>query len=138
MLRMLWLTIAHTLAAPSANAEASTACLWMLLNDSHEIASACGSRLGDDAERRYARLLQAEGDEIVRDASLNPGGSADKAKDFLQKYAARTTKNAATFCKGSEYVDAVLVLNSLTRPENVAHLLGALRARKDPFRGEFL
>jgi hypothetical protein len=119
----------------------STSCFWMLLVDTHAIAVQCGSPLVGNAEQRYRQLRQAAEAEIVRDASLSPGESPDKAKSGMAQYIANgeaTRAHLPNYCNTVDTGAALSMLKTVTTAANASKIIAGLRMRKNPYDGDCL
>lgn len=142
MNRLLLLITCLALVPRVGRADASNLCMWVLLVDTHAVAAHCGKPLDGPSEQRYRQLRQAAEAEIIRDASLSPGGSPVKAKTFIANYIAHGSLEARSafpaYCASKDAPMVIDMLERFTTSENTAKILAGLAARKNPFEGECL
>ncbi len=131
--------VCGVLSAVSARAEMSSACFWAVLVDAHAMAIQCSSPLAADAER-YGRLRQAVEAQIMRDASLSPGGSPRKARAWMDHYGLNreATGVRRPRCDTADVGGAVSMLRTLTTAANTSAILAGLGRRKNPYAGDCL
>jgi len=135
------LAVPLALVPMNTRAEASNYCVWMILVEAHAIVDRCGRPLDGPSEQRFRQVRQAVETEIIRDASMRPGMTPERANSAMSAYVARTMNHYTHYpvhCSNYDVPGAYKMLEIFAGAESAAKVLSGLKDRKDPFDGECL